>query len=44
MKIVKKAINNITSNQGVYLPTDNQNDSWVMEVNKEKESLEWLIN
>ena len=25
-------------------PTDNKNDSWVMEINKEKESLEWLIN
>ena len=44
IELQKKAINSITSNQGVYTPNDNQNDSWVMEINKEKESLEWLIN
>ena len=44
VELQKKAINSITSNQGVYTPTDNQNDSWVMEINKEKESLEWLVN
>ena len=44
IELQKKAINSITSNQGVYTPTDNKNDSWVMEINKEKESLEWLIN
>ena len=43
IELQKKAINSITSNQGVYTPTDNKNDSWVMEINKEKESLEWLI-
>ena len=36
-------MNSITSNQGVYMPTNNQNDSWTMEVNKKQESLEWLI-
>ena len=36
-------MSSITSNQGVYTPKNNQNDSWVMEVNKEQESLEWLI-
>ena len=44
IELQKKAMNSITSNQGVYTPTDNKNDSWVMEINKEKESLEWLIN
>ena len=39
----KKALNNITSNQGVYTPDDNQNDSWTWEVNKQQESLDWLI-
>ena len=43
IELQKKAINSITSNQGVYTPTSNQNDSWVMEVNQKKESLEWLI-
>ena len=36
-------MNSITSNQGVYIPKNNQNDSWTMNVNKEVESLEWLI-
>ena len=44
IELQKKVMNSITSNQGVYTPTDNKNDSWVMEINKEKESLEWLIN
>ena len=43
IELQKKAINSITTNQGVYTPSDNQNDSWVMEVNQKKESLEWLI-
>ncbi len=43
IELQKKAINSITTNQGVYTPTSNQNDSWVMETGKEKESLEWLI-
>ncbi len=43
IELQKKAIGSITSNQGVYTPTNNQNDSWVMEINKQKESLEWLI-
>ena len=44
IELQKKAMGSITSNQGVYTPTDNQNDSWSWEVNKQKESLEWLIN
>ena len=44
IELQKKAMSSITSNQGVYIPTDNQNDSWTWEVNKQKESLEWLIN
>ena len=39
----KKALDNITSNQGVYTPDDNQNDSWSWEVNKKQESLDWLL-
>ena len=44
IELQKKAMNSIASNQGVYVSTDNKSDSWVMEINKEKESLEWLIN
>ena len=44
IELQKKTLNSITSTQGVYTPTDNQNDYWTMEVNKQKESIEWLIN
>tara|TARA_Y100001937_G_C6855788_1_gene214109 strand:- start:60 stop:506 length:447 start_codon:yes stop_codon:yes gene_type:complete len=44
IELQKKAMNSITSNQGVYTPTNNQNDSWTMDVNRQKESIEWLIN
>ena len=43
IELQKKAMNSITSNQGVYTPTNNQNDSWTMEINKQKESLDWLL-
>ena len=44
IELQKKAINSITSNQGVYTPTNNQNDSWTWETGKKRESLDWLIN
>jgi len=44
IELQKKAMNSITSNQGVYIPKNNQNDSWKIDVGKKKESLEWLIN
>ena len=43
IELQKKALTNITSNQGVYTPDDNQNDSWSWEVNKKQESLDWLL-
>tara|TARA_B100000700_G_C14832563_1_gene755259 strand:+ start:19 stop:990 length:972 start_codon:yes stop_codon:yes gene_type:complete len=43
IELQKKAMSSITSNQGVYIPTNNQNDSWTMNVGKNPESLEWLI-
>ena len=43
IELQKKALNNITSNQGVYTPDNNQNDSWSWEVNKKQESLDWLL-
>jgi hypothetical protein len=44
IELQKKAINSITSNQGVYTPTGNQNDSWKWDTGKDQETLEWLIN
>ena len=44
IELQKKAMNSISSNQGVYTPTNNQNDSWKWETGKKQESLEWLIN
>ena len=35
-RTTKKSMNSITSNQGVYTPTNNQNDSWTMEIRKKK--------
>ena len=43
IELQKKAMSSITSNQGVYTPTNNQNDSWTFKIGKEDESLEWLI-
>ena len=44
IELQKKAMSSIASNQGVYTPTNNQNDSWKIDVGNKKESLEWLIN
>ena len=43
INLQKKAINSITSNQGVYTPSNNKNDSWTIEINKRQESLDWLL-
>jgi len=43
IELQKKTINSITSNQGVYTPNNNQNDSWTFKIGKQDESLEWLI-
>ena len=43
IELQKKAMSSITSNQGVYTPTNNQNDSWTFKIGKQDESLEWLI-
>ena len=44
IELQKKAISSVKSNQGVYIPTDNQNDSWTWQNGQTQESLEWLIN
>ena len=43
IELQKKAMSSITSNQCVYTPTNNQNDSWTFKIGKQDESLEWLI-
>ena len=44
IELQKKAVSSINSNQGAYTTGNNQNDSWSMNINKNPESLEWLIN
>jgi len=44
IELQKKAMNSITSNKGVYTPTNNQNDSWTWKTGKKTESLDWLLN
>ena len=44
IELQKKAVSSINSNQGAYTTGNNQNDSWSMNINKNTESLEWLIN
>ena len=44
IELQKKAVSSISSNQGAYAAGNNQTNSWVMNVNKEQESIEWLIN
>jgi len=44
IELQKNAINSIAINEGVYTSNNNQNDSWTWEVDKKKESLDWLLN
>jgi|TARA_B100000315_G_scaffold255952_1_gene300673 hypothetical protein len=44
IELQKKAVSGITSNQGVYMPTPVENDSWDWDIGKDKkEDLTWLI-
>ena len=48
IELSKKTLSNINAHEGVYSPEENKNDSWIWEhgggPNKQKESLEWLLN
>ena len=44
IELQKQAVSSINSNQGAYTANDTEQSSWVMDVNKKRESLEWLIN
>ncbi len=45
IELVKKSLNSMLDTDGLYTPSENKNDSWEMEIgrNKEKEGLEWLL-
>ena len=45
IELVKKSLNSMLDTDGLYTPNDNENDSWEMEIgkNKEKENLKWLL-
>jgi len=43
IELQKTAITNINSHKGIYTNETQKNDSWTMSVNKQEESLEWLI-
>ena len=42
IEITKKTLSHIELD-GLYTPQENKNDSWEWDVNKQKESLEWLL-
>ena len=48
IELSRKTLSNINAHEGVYSPEENKNDSWIWEhgggPNKQKESLEWLLN
>ena len=43
IELTKKTLNRMQDVDGLYTPEENRNDSWDWEVNKKKESLEWLL-
>ena len=48
IELSRKTLSNINAHEGVYSPEEKKNDSWIWEhgggPNKQKESLEWLLN
>ncbi len=43
IELTKKTLNRMQDVDGLYTPEENRNDSWDWEVDKKKESLEWLL-
>ena len=43
IELTKKTLSRMQDIDGLYTPDDQPNDSWSWEVNKNKESLEWLL-
>ena len=45
IELTKKTLNRMQDIDGLYTPEENRNDSWTMEIgkNKDKESLTWLL-
>ena len=43
IELTKKTLNRMQDVDGLYTPEENKNDSWEWDVDKKKESLEWLL-
>jgi len=43
IEITKKTLSRFQDIDGLYTPEEHKNDSWEWDVNKQKESLEWLL-
>ena len=43
IELTKKTLDRMMDVDGVYKPEENKSDYWDMEVNKERESIEWLL-
>ena len=43
IELTKKTLSRMQDIDGLYTPQDQQNETWSWEVNKNKESLEWLL-
>jgi hypothetical protein len=43
VELTKKTLTNVNAHEGVYTPSEAKNDSWSWDVQKNQESLEWLL-
>jgi len=43
IELTKKTLSRMQDIDGLYTPEDQMNDNWSWDVNKNKESLEWLL-
>ena len=43
IELTKKTLSRMQDIDGLYTPDDQKNESWSWDVNKNKESLEWLL-
>ncbi len=43
VELTKKTLTNVNAHEGVYTPSEAKNDSWTWDVQKNQESLEWLL-
>ena len=43
IELTKKTLSRMQDIDGLYTPEDQKSESWAWDVNKKKESLEWLL-